>query len=143
MKRPSPRTTSPTRAGFTLIEVLLVLIILVIIGALATRVFTGTQEKASKRAAKFSVDQIEEAIKMYRMEMNKYPSKLADLWEEPSDKTEAEKWGDEYLEKLKPDPWGNEFQYLAEGKKNSGKYDVWSNGPDGKSGTEDDIGNWE
>lgn len=143
MKFSHPSSIPPTRAGFTLIEVMLVLIILVIIGGLATRVFTGTQDKANRRATKFSIHQIEEAIKMYRQDMNKYPSKLEDLWEKPSDKTDAERWGAEFIEKLDPDPWGNEFQYLAEGKKNSGKYDVWSNGPDGKSGTDDDIGNWE
>jgi len=120
-----------------------VLIILVIIGALASRVFIGTQDRASIKAAKTNLSIVGGAIKEYRLEMNKYPSKLEDLWEKPSDQKMAEQWGSKYLEKMKPDPWGNEYQYLAEGKKNSDKYDLWSNGPDGKSGTEDDIGNWD
>jgi general secretion pathway protein G len=136
-------TTSARRAGFTLIEVLLVLIILVIIGSLAVNVFTGTQDKASINAAKSNISLVRGAIDRYRLDFNKYPSKLADLWEKPSDATAAEKWTSEYLEPLKPDPWGNEYQYTAQGKKNTGKFDLWSNGPDGQSGTDDDIGNWE
>ena len=130
-------------AGFTLIEVLLVLIILVIIGSLAVNVFTGTQDKASINAAKSNVPLVRTAIDMYRLDMNKYPTKLADLWEQPSDSTASDKWSGPYMEQLKPDPWGNEYQYTAEGKKNANKYDFWSNGPDGQSGSEDDIGNWE
>ena len=129
--------------GFTLIEVLLVLIILVIIGSLAVNVFTGTQDKASINAAKSNVSLIRGAIDRYRLDMNKYPTKLADLWEQPSDSTASDKWGGPYMEQLKADPWGNEYQYTAEGKKNTNKYDFWSNGPDGQSGSEDDIGNWE
>ncbi len=136
--------TNATRQGFTLIEVLLVLIILVIIGSLAANVFTGTQDRASINAAKANVSSlIPAAISRYRLDFNKYPSKLEDLWEEPSDEDEKKNWTDAYLEPLKPDPWGNDYEYLAEGKKNPDKYDLWSNGPDGKSGTEDDIGNWD
>jgi general secretion pathway protein G len=131
------------RAGFTLIEVLLVLIILVIIGSLAANVFTGTQDKASVNAAKSNTTLVKGAIERYRLDMNKYPTKLADLWEKPSDAAVADKWSGPYLEKLKPDPWSNEYQYASPGKKNTDKYDFWSNGPDGQNGTTDDIGNWE
>jgi general secretion pathway protein G len=143
MKRRHQVRAAARRAGFTLIEVLLVLIILVIIGSLAANVFTGTTDKASKQAAQANVKLVESAIKYYQLHMNKYPTKLADLWEKPSDSAQADKWAGPYLEKLKPDPWDNEYQYAAQGKKNSDKYDFWSNGPDGQSGTDDDIGNWE
>ena len=146
MRRSICRNSRPirtARAGFTLIEVLLVLIILVIIGSLAANVFTGTQDRASMNAAKSNVDLVRSAIDRYRLDMNKYPSKLTDLWEKPSDTTQAEKWSGPYLEKMKPDPWGNEYQYSATGEHNSDKYDFWSSGPDGQSGTDDDIGNWE
>lgn len=139
--RRQPRRAAP--AGFTLIEVLLVLIILVIIGSLAVNVFTGTQDKASINAAKSQIPLVRGAIDRYRLDMNKYPTSLEELWEEPSDADEQDRWGGPYLEPLKPDPWGNEYEYLAEGKKNAGKFDFWSAGPDGKSGSDDDIGNWE
>jgi len=132
-----------TRAAFTLIEVLLVLVILVILGSLATNVFIGTQDKANINAAKAQAGLISSPINLYRLDLGKYPTKLEDLWKEPSDSTMQEKWGGPYVEELKKDPWGNDYQYLAEGKKNSKKYDFWSNGPDGQNGTDDDIGNWE
>jgi general secretion pathway protein G len=132
-----------SRAGFTLSEVLRVLIILVIIGSVAVTVFTGTQDRASVNAATSNISLVRGAIDRYRLDFNKYPAKLEDLWTKPSDSTAAEKWTSEYLEPLKPDPWGNPYQYTAQGKNNPGKYDLWSNGPDGQSGTEDDIGNWE
>ncbi|HEX6960443.1 MAG TPA: type II secretion system major pseudopilin GspG [Lacipirellula sp.] len=131
------------RAGFTLIEVLLVLIILVIIGSLAVNVFTGTQDRASVNAAKSNVSLVRGAIDRYRLDMNKYPAKLDDLWTKPSDATTSDKWSGPYMEQLKEDPWGNPYQYTAQGKHNTDKYDFWSNGPDGQSGSEDDIGNWE
>ena len=133
-----------SRSAFTLIEVMLVLIILVILGSLAVSTFTGTQDKANVRAAKAQVGLVVEPINRYRLDLNKYPMKLEELWEEPSDSVLAEKWGGPYLlDPLKPDPWGNPYQYTPEGKQNANRYDFWSNGPDGKSGTDDDIGNWE
>ncbi len=144
MLRRSQATQKCTRrAAFTLIEVLLVLIILVILGSLAINVFTGTQDRANINAAKAQVGLLSDPINRYRLDMNKYPQSLEDLWEEPSDSTLADKWSGPYVEQLKADPWGNPYQYSAEGKKNTNKFDFWSNGPDGQSGTDDDIGNWE
>lgn len=142
-RRTQTRTRCTQRNGFTLIEVLLVLIILVILGSLAVNVFTGTQDKANINAAKAQVGLLGEPISRYRLDMNKYPAKLDDLWDQPGDAELAKKWSGPYTEKLKNDPWGNPYQYTAEGKNNTNKFDFWSNGPDGKSGTDDDIGNWE
>jgi len=134
---------SPSRAGFTLIEVLLVLIILVILGSLAVNVFIGTQDKANISAAQAQAGLLSDPINRYRLDMNKYPARLEDLWEEPSDSNLADRWAGPYVEKLKLDPWGNPYQYTGEGKKNTNKYDFWSYGPDGQNSTDDDIGNWE
>jgi general secretion pathway protein G len=143
LRRPQATQKCTLRAAFTLIEVLLVLIILVILGSLAVNVFTGTQDRANINAAKAQVGLLSDPINRYRLDMNKYPQRLDDLWQEPSDSTLADKWGGPYVEQLKSDPWGNPYQYSAEGKKNTTKYDFWSSGPDGQSGTDDDIGNWE
>ena len=143
MRRTSPRRRDRGR-GFTLIEVMLVLIILVIMGSLAVNTFTGTREAANIRAVRAQIGLIRSGMDLYKLDMNKFPAQLEDLWTEPSDSTEAEKWlSGPYLDELGPDPWGNEYQYLAEGKKNTEGYDFWSNGPDGQSGTDDDIGNWD
>ena len=140
-RRPHRATT---RRGFTLIEVLLVLIILAVIGSIVAPNMFGAKDRADINAAKAQITYLKSAMKMYRLDMGRYPSKLEDLREKPSDKDLAEKWTEPYLDQpLNEDPWGNEYQYLAEGKRNSDGFDLWSNGPDGKSGTDDDIGNWE
>ncbi len=142
--RERTRFRSKTRpTAFTLIEVLLVLIILVILGSLAASVFTGTQDKANVQATTVQIGLLEEPINRYRLSLNKYPEEIKDLWEPPTDSDEEEKWGSPYMKKLGDDPWGNPYQYLAEGEKNEDSYDLWSYGPDGEDGTEDDIGNWE
>ncbi len=142
----STRTDSKIalRSAFTLIEVLLVLIILVVIVSIVTPQLFGTKERADIKAARVQIGTLKTAFNVYRLNMNRYPTRLEDLWEEPSDTNLADKWGSPYLdEPLKPDPWGNPYQYTAEGKHNLNKYDFWSNGPDGQSGTDDDIGNWD
>lgn len=125
-------------------EVLLVLIILVVIGSIVAPNIFGAKASADINAAKAQIGILKTPIRTYYMNMNKYPSSIDDLMTKPSDAAEAEKWGQAYLEeKLKPDPWGNDYQYVAPGKHNTDSFDVWSNGPDGQNGTDDDIGNWE
>jgi general secretion pathway protein G len=130
--------------GFTLMEVLLVLIILVVIGSIVAPNVFGAKDAADIKAATAQVGFVKDAVRSYWLNMSKYPTSLAELTDKPSDAAEAEKWGRAYLEeKLKPDPWGNEYQYVSPGKHNTEAFDVWSNGPDGQSGTDDDIGNWD
>ncbi len=131
-------------AGFTLIEVLLVLVILVVIGSIAASSFMGAQDRANIDAAKAQVGMFVSAIDLYRFNVKHYPEDLKDLLEKPSDKTMADRWAGPYLtkSKLPIDPWDNEYKYSADGKHNSGKYDVWSMGPDGDDQNDDDIGNW-
>ena len=132
------------RGGFTLVEVLLVLIIMVIIGSIVVPNLFGVKAKADIDAAKSQINSLKTVMNTYRLDFNKYPPNLKALMEKPSDKAQADKWRGPYLEgNLKKDPWDNEYQYLAQGKKNPNGYDMWSNGPDGQSGTDDDIGNWE
>ena len=132
-----------SRLGFTLMEVLLVLIILVILGSLAATIVTGTQDRANLRAATAQVALVKRAINLYRLEMNKYPDKIEDLWTKPSDAKLAENWGTGYLDQLGKDPWDNDYRYAAPGQRNSESFDFWSMGPDGQDGTTDDIGNWQ
>lgn len=133
------------RSGFTLIEVLLVLVILVVIGSIAATSLLGMQDKADRDAAKAQVGLFERAIDNYRFMIKQYPDSLQDLVEKPSDKTAADRWEQPFLNKSKipTDPWGNEYKFSADGKHNQGRYDVWSMGPDGDDQTDDDIGNWE
>lgn len=143
MSKRTPHVRHSRRTAFTLIEVLLVLIILVVLSSLAISQFGGVRERANIDAAKSQIGLVKSGIEAYRLYANQYPTRIEDLWEKPSDSTMAEKWAGPYLEKLVEDPWGNAYVYQQEGKNNVGKYDLWSNGPDGKNGTDDDIGNWD
>ncbi|PQO25429.1 type II secretion system protein GspG [Blastopirellula marina] len=122
--------------GFTLIEVLLVLVILVILGSIVGVSVFGVQKQALEKAAKTQVESIESAIKFYKLNMNKAPESLDNLITQPSD-DKGNKWKGPYWEEdtIPLDPWENEYQYEV----NGADYKVWSMGPDGASGTEDDI----
>jgi len=131
------------RQGFTLMEVLLVLMILVVLASMAVTIFGGTQEQALKDAAKGQLGVFKTAISTYQLHALSYPSSLNDLVEPPSDDKLAEKWHGPYLDRSPVDPWDNEYKIAVPGKHNTDSYDVWSMGPDGQDGTADDIGNWE
>lgn len=149
LQRPLPRPLQrPVQrrplVGFTLIEVLLVLVILVVLGSFAASQFFGAQDQANINAAKTQISLFASNIDRYRLDCNVWPKALEDLVKKPSDNDTGERWAGPYLNKNKipNDPWGNEFQYSADGKKNSGGVDIWSSGPDGQDGSDDDIGNW-
>lgn len=132
-------------AGFTLMEVLLVLVILVVLGAIVVPMVTGIGESANVKAATVQVDALERTIDMYKFETKQFPATLDDLVNEPNDPKVAKNWSGPYIKANKEliDPWDNPYKYEAKGKKNSGGYDIWSTGPDGQDGTADDIGNWK
>jgi general secretion pathway protein G len=132
------------RTGFTLMEVLLVLVILVVLGSIVVPMVTGIGEGANVKAATVQVAALERMIDMYKFELKQLPGSLDDLVNEPSDPKLAKNWH-QYMKANKElvDPWDNPYKYEAKGKKNQGSYDVWSLGPDGQDGSEDDIGNWQ
>ena len=130
-------------AGFTLMEVLLVLVILVVLASMAVNVFWGAQEKADKNAAAAQVGFYARAMDRYRLDMKKYPPNLQDLITKPGDAAAANRWGGPYMDRVAKDPWDREYKYVSPGKHNADSFDVWSAGPDGQDGTADDIGNWE
>lgn len=132
------------REAFTLMEVLLVLVILVILAALATTTFTGIRAKSKRDAAKAQVGLVESAADYFQLHMNRYPNALEELLQKPSETSPGGEWTGPYLKKeVGLDPWGNPYNYVAPGSRNQDSYDFWSSGPDGQSGTADDIGNWE
>ena len=131
------------RGGFTLMEVLLVLAILVILGAMVAMNFTTIMGGADRNAARSQIGLFEPAIKLYFLHLKHYPPNLEALQAAPGDLPNPAKWDGPYLEKTIPlDPWGRPYQYSAPGRYNVDSYDLWSLGPDGADGTEDDIGNW-
>lgn len=87
------------------------------------------------------------AIDLFKTHVGRYPRKLKELSTQPEDEAEAEKWRGPYVAEsaVLKDPWGRELEYLGndDAKHNEGRYDLWSLGPDGKDGTEDDVTNWK
>ncbi len=137
--------TKPLRAreAFTLLEVLLVLVILVVLASFAVNIFWGTQDKADRNAAATQVGFYKTAIDRFRLDTRQFPGSLDELRKKPSDATLANRWGGPYLDKIAKDPWDREYRFVAPGKHNPESFDVWSVGPDGQDGSADDIGNWE
>lgn len=129
-------------AGFTLIEILLVVIIIGILVSLVAPRLAGRSEEARKQAAKADIEGgITLALDLFEVDNGHYPQKLDDLVNKGSDATN---WKGPYLKKgLPKDPWGNAYVYNYPGNHNSNGYDLYSLGPDKQEGTADDIVNWK
>lgn len=137
------RCRTRRRGGFTLMEVLLVLAILVILGALVAMNFGNVLGDADRKAARSQIGLFEPALKMYYLHLKSYPTSLEGLQAAPTDLPNPTKWQGPYLEKQIPmDPWGRPYQYRYPGQYNATSYDLWSLGQDGQDGSPDDIGNW-
>ena len=128
--------------GFTLVELMLVVTIIGILAALVIPRIAGKSEQARETAARADIfGGIKTALDSYEVDNGFYPKSLQDLIQQPSN---ARNWHGPYLDppKLPIDPWGNPYVYYYPGKHNPSGYDLLSMGPDGKEGTDDDIGNW-
>ncbi|HOM16562.1 MAG TPA: type II secretion system major pseudopilin GspG [Thermoguttaceae bacterium] len=134
------------RRALTLIEVLLVLAILVMIASMAVVAYGPIQQKANIQSAKTQLGNFDTALGLYHLDMGSYPTTqqgLDALRNPPGDLPNPAKWNGPYLKTEVPlDPWSRPYQYECPGRYNPDSYDVWSLGPDGQNGTNDDIGNW-
>jgi general secretion pathway protein G len=130
------------RRAFTLVEMLLVITIIGILAALVVPKMMGRSEQARQTAARADISGIKTALDAYEVDSGFYPKSrngLGDLVQQPSD---AKNWRGPYLDKIPTDPWGNPYVYEFPGKHNPSSYDLYSVGPDGKAGGDDDVGNW-
>ena len=126
--------------GFTLVEILLVVVIIGILAALVIPRIAGSSERARVTAATTDINGgIKSALGAYEVDMGTYPKSLQDLITAPG---EARNWHGPYLDSLPQDPWGHAYVYVFPGKHLAGSYDLLSVGPDGKEGTDDDIVSW-
>ena len=130
--------------GFSLIELLLVLVILAALASVIVPKFAGRGEEAKITAAQTDIARIAGVIDIFEIDNDRYPTStegLKALIEKPAN---AIGWKKPYLSKMEvpTDPWGNEYMYRQPGQKNEYTFDLASAGPDGKFNTEDDITNW-
>lgn len=143
MRQPVHSSAHRSNHGFTLVELLCVLVILATLAAIVIPKFAGRSEQAKITAAKSQISSIELALDSFEVDCGYFPKSgsLIDLVELPANNNN---WKGPYLKKGIPaDPWGNAYVYEYPGKHNPNGYDLMSGGPDGRTGTEDDITNWD
>ena len=136
------------RVGFTLMELLLVMAILVILLGLVAPRFINTSKEANISAARSQIGLFRGPLDMYALNMSSFPTTeqgLLALVEAPEDIEDDTRWKGAYVDEIPQDPWGNDYQYEYPSDRMEETKDfpaIWSLGPDGEDDTEDDIGNW-
>jgi general secretion pathway protein G len=133
--------------GFSLLELLAVLVILGILAGIFAPKFLGQAESAKRKAAKLEIDQIGQSLDLYKLEVGRYPTTQEGLQALVTAPSGAANWNGPYLKKtsVPKDPWGNEYKYVAPGDQ-SRPYDILSFGGDGKEGGDGegkDITSWQ
>ena len=134
-----------SQGGFTLIEIMVVVIIIGLLSAMIMPNLFKSKHKADVVKAQNDISKIESTLALYRLDNFQYPTTsegLGALITNPGKST----WNGPYLERKPKDPWQNDYQYARPGTHNPDKFDLWSMGADGATGGEGDakdVVNWE
>lgn len=138
------------RAGFTLIEVLVVIIVIGLLAGLVGPRILGRVSEARTATARTQIELLGLALDNYRLDNGSYPTTeqgLAALQEKPTREPAVPNWRGPYLRKAIPaDPWGRPYGYTSPGRQSSSGYDLWTFGRDGQSGGEgddEDVLSWK
>lgn len=136
------------QGGFTLVEIMVVVVIIGILGMLVVPKLLGRTGEARVTAARTDIATLMQALKLYKLDNQRYPTTeqgLQALVQKPTTGPAAGGWKEGgYVEKLPKDPWGNNYQYLSPGL--HGEVDVFSLGADGQpggTGEDADVGSWD
>jgi len=142
-----PARAARRHAGFTLIEIMVVVVIMGVLAALLVPRLMGRTDDARILAAKQDIATLMQALKLYRLDNQRYPTTeqgLQALIARPSNGPQPANWKTGgYIDRLNKDPWGNPYQYASPGKRS--EVDIFSYGADGQpggSGNDADIGSW-
>ena len=136
------------RKGFTLLEILLVVGLLALLAAFVVPALTRQGEQAKMGLAEAAIganSPLSQAIDLFQVNTGQFPKELKFLLEAPDDDDLAERWRGPYIKDISglKDPWNHDYEYEPEGEHHKNGVDLWSKGPDGITGNEDDINNWE
>lgn len=139
--------TRSQQQGFTLLEIMVVVVILGLLVAIVAPNVLDNQDKAMVEKAKADIAALEQALDMYKLDNHQHPTTdqgLEALVSRPSINPEPKNYRpDGYIKRLPTDPWGNEYQYVQPGEKSAfDLYSMGSDGQDGGDGQASDIGNW-
>ncbi|KKO17579.1 MULTISPECIES: type II secretion system major pseudopilin GspG [Pseudomonas] len=145
----SMRSSRRAERGFTLIEIMVVVIILGVLGALVLPNVMSRPDHAKLTAARTDIQSISTALEIYRLDNGRYPTTeqgLDALVKRPTVAPLPRQWSAQgYLKSTPTDPWGSHYQYASPGTRSTQGYDLYSLGGDGQPGGEEmdaDIGNW-
>ena len=144
MKEAPHKMRKSRDSGFTLIELMLVVIIIGIIAAIAVPRMTGRTERARLAAAKATINSLSAALDSFELDVGRFPSSeegLDALIERPSALTTESQWNGPYMREIPFDSWNRPFIYKYPGE-NSVDFDLVSLGHDGQEATEDDVTNF-
>jgi len=140
------RVKSVNLYHFTFIEIMVVVIIIGVLAAIVLPKFTGRTEEARIGAAESQLGVFSTSLDAYELDNGRYPSTeqgLKALAKKPSTPPIPKRWKGPYMQKeSSQDPWGGKYNYKSPGTHNPRSYDLYSFGPDGKEGGDDDITNW-
>ncbi|MES2741101.1 MAG: type II secretion system major pseudopilin GspG [Pseudomonadota bacterium] len=144
----SNRSIRARQQGFTLIEIMVVVVIMGILAALVVPKLLSRTGESKVAAARVDISTVVQALKLYKLDNQRYPTTeqgLQALLTKPTAGPAANGWKTGgYLEKMPKDPWGNPYSYLSPGVK--GEVDVFSLGADGQpggTGDDADVGSWD
>lgn len=142
LKFPSP---DATQRGFTLLEIMVVIVILGVLASLVIPSLMGNKDRADRQKAVSDLVTLENALDMYKLDNGRYPTSdqgLKALVKAPQQAPLARNYrSDGYIRRLPQDPWGNAYQLVSPGT--HAAVDIFSPGPDGAPFTADDVTSWQ
>lgn len=135
----------PKDAGFSLVELLVTVSIMALLATAVVISVGPVLSKSRVDRARADIAALESGLEQYSFDMFNYPGADAglDALKTPPNNDKADQYRPGgYIKRIQQDPWGNDYHYAVPGPRSGGAYDVYSAGPDGEPGNDDDIGNW-